>query len=254
VFFAGDLGQAGTDAEGQLFVPRLASIGKPVVAVSGNHDSSLIMRRLAASGVIVLTGRGRLEPGGETDGKPVQKVGKLTVAGVSDPMEWTGPNPNDPKRIFSFSELPGGGDREYRAAQDRIVSWFDGLPERPDVVMVHTNGLAQHLAETLHARGDERPLLILTGHDHKQHVDLYGQNIVVADAGTAGAGGVFGVGTQSVGVATLQLPRGRPPVRAIDLINVDPVSGSAQADRVVPSTQAACDVERVVCHGREPAQ
>ena len=41
---------------------------------------------------------------------------------------------------------------------------------------------------------------------------------------------------------------------AIDLIDVDPVSGNAQANRVVPSSPAACDVERVTCTGREPAQ
>ena len=126
---------------------------------------------------------------------------------------------------------------------------------RPDVVMIHTNGLAQFLAQSVFSSGPQpKPLLILTGHDHRQHVDLYGDSIAVVDAGTAGAGGVFGVGTQSVGVATLQLPGGRPPPRAIDLINVDPVDGNAQADRVVPSSNAACDVERVQCHGREPTQ
>jgi hypothetical protein len=212
------------------------------------------MRRLAGAGVTVLTGSGRLLPDGSTDGKPVQHMNGFTIAGVRDPQEWAGANPNDARRIFSFSELPGGGDREYKAAQQRIVDWFDSLPERPDIVMIHQNGLAQHLADTLHKRGDRDPLLILTGHDHKQHVDLYGNGIIVVDAGTGGAGGVFGVGTQSVGIATLQLPNGKPPPRAIDMINVDPVSGTAQADRVVPSSDAACDVERVVCHNREPVQ
>ena len=253
VFFAGDLGQAGTDAEAQLLVPRVANIGRPVVAVSGNHDSRLIMRRLAAAGTVVLTDTGRLRADGTTDGKPVQRIGALKVAGKTDPLEYRGPNPDDPNRIFSFSERPNG-DAEYAAAQAGVVSWFDGLSEHPDVVVIHTNGLAQHLAQTLDARGDRRPLLILTGHDHKQHVDLYGQGIVVADAGTAGAGGVLGAGKQSIGVATMQFPGGRAPVRAIDLINVNPVSGAAQADRVVPGSAAACDVERVVCHDREPVQ
>jgi hypothetical protein len=179
----------------------------------------------------------------------------MTVAGVRDPLEYPGADPDAAERIFSFSERPDG-DREYADAQRRIVTWFDGLPERPDVVMIHQNGLAQHLAQTLAARGDDEPLLVLTGHDHRQHVDLYsGRRIVVADAGTGGAGGVFGVGTDSVGVATLQLPDGRPPARAIDLINVDPVNGNAQADRVVPASEAACKVERVVCHeGEEPVR
>lgn len=250
VFFAGDLGQSGTAAEARLLTPRVANIGRPVVAVSGNHDSRLIMRRLAAEGATVLTDTGRLRSDGTTDGNPVQRIGALTVAGWPDPLEYRGPTPDDPDRIFSFSERPDG-DAEYAAAQAGFVRWFDGLPERPQIVVVHTNGLAQHLAKTLHERGDRGPLLILTGHDHRQHVDLYGDSIVVVDAGTGGAGGVFGVGTQSVGIATLQLPAGRPPARAIDLIDADPVSGAAQADRVVPSSDAACDVERVVCHEGE---
>jgi hypothetical protein len=250
VFFAGDLGHSGSRTEARLLTPRLTAVGSPVIAVSGNHDSTLIMRRLAAEGAIVLTDTGRLRPNGETDGRPVQRIERMTVAGWSDPLEYRGPNPDDPDRVFSFSELPDG-DRRYAAAQENVVRWFDGLPSRPDVVMIHQNGLAQHLAKTLHDRGDDEPLLVLTGHDHRQHIDIYGTSIVVVDAGTGGAGGVFGVGTQSVGIATLQLPQGRPPPRAVDLINVDPVSGTAQADRVVPSSEAACDVERVNCHDGE---
>jgi hypothetical protein len=208
-----------------------------------------MMRRLAREGVIVLTRTGRLDASGQTDGKPVQRIGDLTVAGIDDPLEYSGLEPENAERIFSFAELPDG-DARYKQAQADVVAWFDGLPERPDVVMIHENGLAQHLAKTLYDRGDQRALLILTGHDHKQHIDLYRQ-IEVVDAGTGGAGGVFGVGTQSVGIATLQLPRGRPPARAIDLINVDPVSGNAQADRVVPTSDAACEVERVFCHEGE---
>jgi hypothetical protein len=252
VFFAGDLGHTGSQTEARLLAAPLAGVGKPVVAVSGNHDSTLMMRRLADEGAIVLTDTGRLRPDGDTDGEPVQRIGEMTVAGWSDPLEYRGADPDDPDRIFSFSELPGGGKAEYAAAQQGVVRWFDGLPSRPDVVLVHQNGLAQFLAQTLHRRagGDQQPLVILTGHDHRQHIDLYGP-LSVVDAGTGGAGGIFGVGTQSVGIATLQLPRGRPPPRAVDLINVDPVSGNAQADRVVPSSKAACEVERVVCHEGE---
>jgi hypothetical protein len=249
LFFAGDLGHTGSVAEARLLAPRVASAGKPVIAVSGNHDSTLMMRRLAREGAIVLTRTGRLDARGQTDGKPVQRIAGMKVAGIDDPLLYDGPRPESPDRVFSFSELPQG-DARYKQAQADVVAWFDGLPERPDVVMIHENGLAQHLAKTLYDRGDTQPLLILTGHDHRQHVDLYRQ-IEVVDAGTGGAGGVFGIGTQSVGIATLQLPHGRPPARAIDLINVDPVSGNAQADRVVPSSDAACEVERVFCHEGE---
>ncbi len=253
-FFAGDFGHTGSASEAGLLVGRIADAGEPVVAVSGNHDSRLIMRRLAGKGVIVLTETGRLGADGRTDGKPVQTIEEMTVAGYPDPLEYRGPNPDDPKRVFSFSERPNG-DAEYEEAQRDLVAWFDGLPERPEMVIVHQNGLAQHLAQTLHEREDQGPpLTILTGHDHNQKVTLYGDEIVVVNAGSGGAGGVFGVASETVGIATLQLTDGKPPPRAIDLINLDPLSGTAQADRIVPSTTTACEVERVQCHGREPEQ
>ena len=34
-------------SEAEALVPRISRLGSPVIAVSGNHDSSLIMRRLA---------------------------------------------------------------------------------------------------------------------------------------------------------------------------------------------------------------
>jgi hypothetical protein len=212
------------------------------------------MQALAKAGATVLTDTGRLRPDGRTDGDKVVEIDGLQVAGYPDPLEWHGPDPDDPTRVFSFSERPNG-DAEYAQAEQQIVSWFDRLPRRPDVVMIHQNGLAQFLARTIQGRGtDQAPLLILTGHDHKQHIDPHGQALVV-DAGTAGAGGVFGVGTQSVGIATFQFDPGRVPPTAIDMIRVDPTSGAANADRIVPSSPTVCESEVVVCDGEdEPKQ
>jgi predicted phosphodiesterase len=206
IFFAGDFGQRGSRAEASALIPQVRALGRPFVAVSGNHDSRWFMRRLAGAGVLVLTEQGRLRPNGSTDGKPVQRVDGLLVAGYADPLEWRGSNPGDPGRIFSFSEHPDG-DRDYARIEDRLLRWFEELPRRPNVVLVHQNGLAQGLAETLHAGGHEQSLLVLTGHDHEQHIDRYGE-ILVIDAGTVGAGGAFGVGAESVGVAQLHIPEG----------------------------------------------
>jgi hypothetical protein len=250
IFFAGDFGQAGTEAEVRLLVDRVAAIGRPMVGVSGNHDSELFMRALARAGVIVLTEDGRMDAAGSTDGRPVQRVGDLLVAGYRDPLEDRSGDPDDPSRIFSFAERPDG-DEEFKAAEAAIVEWFQGLDPRPDVVMIHQNGLAQGLARALaesEGREDvDRPLLILTGHDHKQHVDLYSTSTVV-DAGTIGAGGIFGAGRERIGIAQLQFIEGSPDLRAIDLIKFEPISGSARADRVVPGTSEACDVDAVACH------
>ena len=152
IFFAGDLGTTGNQSEANLLVPRLTNLGRKVVAVSGNHDSTLIMQALAKAGATVLTDTGRLLPDGRTDGDKVVEIDGLQVAGYPDPLEWHGPDPDDPTRVFSFSERPNG-DAEYAQAEQQIVSWFDHLPRRPDVVMIHQNGLAQFLARTIQSRG-----------------------------------------------------------------------------------------------------
>jgi predicted phosphodiesterase/uncharacterized membrane protein len=246
VFFAGDLGQRGTRAEAKLLVRRVTALGRPLVAVSGNHDSRLLMRRLAAAGATVLTERGRLRRDGSTDGHQVQRVAGLRVAGYSDPLEWRGPDPNDPERVFSFAERPGGRS-EYARAEQRIYRWYTGLRAAPDVVLILQNGLAQALARRVHVTRPATALLILTGHDHKQHIEVYGE-VTVVDAGTAGAGGLFGIGTAAVGVALLHFGGDGARLRAVDLVQVEPISGAAEAKRVIPGSLAACETDRVHCH------
>ncbi len=231
VFFAGDFGNTGSRAEARLLVGGIARLGRQVIVVSGNHDSSIFMRALARRGVTVLTRDGVLRSDG-TYGPEAVEVAGLRVAGFDDPQEWRGPNPGTPRRIFSFSELPDP-EQAVERARVSLLRWFDGLERRPDVVLVHQNGLAQWLASTLGARGDDRPLTILTGHDHRQHVTGYGA-ITVIDAGTAGASGLYGVGRDAVGLGDLHFAADGA-VQAADLIAVEPVSGAAQARRVVTS-------------------
>jgi predicted phosphodiesterase len=245
MFFPGDFGQNGSASETNLLVPRFKRLGRPIVAVSGNHDSSLLMRRLAGIGVTVLTSTGRLLPNGSTDGKPVQKVMGIKVAGYQDPLESRSGDPADPNRIFSFAQLPHG-DLDFAVAEQQVADWFDNLPERPDVVLVHENGLAQNLARSLHDGSYRWPLTILTGHDHKQHIDKYGP-IVVVDGGSVGAGGPFGISKTSVGFAYLNLSA-PATLDSVDLVQTEPFTGAASADRVVLSTEQPCVGQRLVCH------
>lgn len=241
VFFAGDFAQSGTPAEARLLVDRVNALGQ-LVAVSGNHDSRRFMRRLAAAGAIVLTETGRLRADGRTSGKPVERIAGLLVAGYADPLESRSGDPDDPDRIFSFSERPDG-EREFEQAQADVLAWFHTLRPRPDVVLIHQNGLAQALARALRPENGPR-LVILTGHDHRQHVDVHGQTLVI-DAGTVGGGGVLGAGKAPIGVAQLEVVTGPWP-RVIDLIRVEPISGAAQAERVLPTSPDVCRV--VTCH------
>ncbi|HEY1510300.1 MAG TPA: metallophosphoesterase family protein [Solirubrobacteraceae bacterium] len=236
VFFDGDFGNTGNAQEVRTLAPAIAKLGSRVIAVSGDHDSQAMMLALARHGVTVLTSHGQLLGNG-TYGQPEVIVDGLRVAGFDDPMEYYGPNPDDPNRIFSFAQLP---DPEHALAdaQHRLLAWFDALPQRPDVVEVHENGLAQYLASALDQAGYKRPLTILTGHDHLQHVNHDGP-IDVVDAGTVGASGLYGVGADYVGLGDLHWTAGNPVLEAADLIQIEPVSGVAQAQRVVLSSDCA---------------
>jgi hypothetical protein len=229
VFFAGDFGNSGDASEVKLLAARVAGLGDRVIAVSGNHDSQAMMLALARRGTVVLTSHGQLLADGRY-GAPTVVVDGLRVAGFEDPLEYRGRRPDSPKRIFSFGQLPDP-DAAHLAA-GRLVNWFQSLPQRPDVVLVHENGLAQYLAQTLWASGYDRPLTILTGHDHIQHVNHVGP-IDIVDAGTVGAGGLYGVGSNYVGLGELHFDPARPQLAAADLIQVEPVSGVAQAQRIV---------------------
>ena len=242
VFLVGDFAHAGGAGEISLLGPRLRGLGSRAFAVSGNHDSAALMRRFAGAGLSVLTNTGRLNAEGVTDGQPIRGVEGLKVAGFSDPLEWRGRGADDAERIFSFNELPNA-DAARGAAERALVAWYDGLPEPPDVVLIHQLGLAQHLARTLAARPGAPLLTILTGHDHKQHVERFG-NVVVVDAGSIGAGGLLGLGADRVGAAELRFAADAPVLEAVDLLQVDPFSGAAEAQRVI--------VAGNLCAGDEP--
>jgi predicted phosphodiesterase len=240
VFFVGDFGNTGSADEARLLADGIAGLGRQVIAVSGNHDSTIFMKSLARRGVTVLTRDGVLRPDGGHGGA-FADVSGLRVAGFDDPLEWHGARPGDPRRIFSFAELPDPAQATESAQQD-LLRWYDGLPRLPDVVLVHQNGLAQWLAEQLRIRGITRPLTILTGHDHRQHVTTHG-SVTVVDAGTVGASGIYGVGRDSVGLGDLHFaPAG--DLEAVDLIAVEPVTGAAQARRIVTPP---CEAPSGVC-------
>ncbi len=233
VFFVGDFGNTGDHTEIGALVPSIARLGTRVIAVSGDHDSHAMMLALAHRHVTVLTSHGQLLSSGHYGAAEVTVDG-LTVAGFDDPMEYRGVNPDNPNRIFSLGELPDAA-QALAQAQQHLLSWFEALPERPDVVLVHENGLAQYLARSLSAGGYHAPLTILTGHDHIQHVNHDGP-IDIVDAGTVGASGLYGIGADFVGLGDVHWMSKHPVLQAADLIQIEPVSGVAQAQRAVLST------------------
>lgn len=221
VLIAGDFAQRGTAAEAQLVAPRVAALGDRVIAVSGNHDSKPFMDRLAAEGVTVLRRR------------PITVDG-LVVAGYPDPLVGKGSDLAGPDRVVTFEDFPDPEARLARAERE-LREWFDRFSRPPDIVLVHQNALAQSLADSLWRDGYRTPLTIVTGHDHRQHIDRYG-SITVVDPGTMGAGGAFEAGERFAGLAALHFAAERPVLGSIDVIEVEPFSGAGRGSRVVVET------------------
>lgn len=226
VFFAGDFAHEGTPAEQSLLVPSFKGLGNPLIAVSGNHDSLPLMQALAKSGAMVLTQTGRLLADGSTDGNPIYHLGQLKIMGFQDPLQAQSAEQNNREFSISPSEKDKLG-REWA----KLVRRY-----RPDVVMVHQSGIADAMASHL----SDLPLTILTGHDHMQHVARYGQAVVV-DAGTVGAGGLLGAGRQYMGLGRVFL-NGKS-LQAVDLLRLEPIRGSGQAQRILLDQSCSMDKE-----------
>lgn len=232
LLLTGDFGQRGSDAEAAVLAPRVAALGSEVVAVSGNHDSATLMRRLVAAGVTVLDRQGRLRPDGSFQPPPVIEVGGVDVAGAGDPLEYGGDNPLG-DRAVTFDDLEDP-ETVISGWVGGLLRWFDRLEEKPDVLMIHQHSLANLVAEALDEAGYDEPLTIATGHSHEQGLERIGSTVVV-NPGTIGAGGAFDAGEAGVGIAHLRF-RDDDSLRSAELISVEPFSGAARATRVVVDT------------------
>lgn len=229
LLLTGDFGQRGSDAEATVLAPRVAALGSRVVAVSGNHDSAGLMRRLATAGVTVLDREGSLQADGEFRPPPVIRVDGLAVAGWADPLEYGGQNPLG-DRAVTLDELDDPGETMTRWVTG-LLRWFDGLRVKPDVLMIHQHSLATLVADALREAGYREPLTIATGHNHEQQLEKVGSTIVV-NPGTIGAGGAFDAGEAQVGMAHLRFADDGS-LRSAELISVEPFSGAARATRIV---------------------
>jgi predicted phosphodiesterase len=218
VFLVGDFVLEGTPIEASI-AQRAARLGHPTVVVSGNHDSPVVMRRLAQAGAIVLTHGGRMSGDGSVSGPAVIRVDGLMVAGYEDPLA---------AQAGSFGHRLDLTPAELSQETARVETWFDALPVRPDVVLVHDFRVAAALR--VHIADEGGSVIVLTGHDHRQHVDRSG-DVVEVDGGTLGAGGVFAVGHAPAGFAQVHLTADGWPA-AVDLISADPISGDATARRI----------------------
>jgi predicted phosphodiesterase len=228
VYLVGDFSQLGTSLELPV-ADAVAALGPQVVAVSGNHDTLPLMRRLAERGVTVLRSDGILAADGSVHGSPVTTIAGITVAGYTDPLEAAS------DRIGRHPlELQGAA---FTAAAADLIRWFDALRPRPRMVLVHEHGLAHALLDHVAAAAPSLPsVLVLTGHDHVQHIEQEGGSLLL-DGGTLGAGGVLAIGRAAAGFLDVRLDASLSPVSA-DMVAVDPVTGDGVARRVAFPTAA----------------
>jgi Icc-related predicted phosphoesterase len=210
VFFVGDFAELGTHLE-EGVVPEVSRLGRTVVAVSGNHDTRSLMDALGEEGVLVLE---------RSTG--VVEVEGIDVAGFDDPLEHDGGIAGHALKLRV---------EDVVSAEQEVIAWFAGLERRPDVVLVHQHALAHALLEHVSADDGSEPVLILTGHDHRQHVEQAGDDILV-DGGTVGAGGPFAIGEAPAGFALLHLTAANR-LHSADLVQVEPLSGAGSAQRMV---------------------
>lgn len=227
VFFVGDFTHEGGAVEQRNVLRAISGLGRPLVAVSGNHDSNQLMRRLASRGAIVLTERGRLLADGSY-GPLLVKVGGEKVIGFADPAEGKASQINK---------------KDQLAKEKVLLDLWQKIVDRskPNILLLHDSGLAAQLADRLR----KRRLVILTGHNHRQEVARYGK-VTIINAGSVGAGGVFGLGREQVGFARLYLSP--PTVSAVDLIRQEPLSGDGQAERILLSRGDGCRRISSVCY------
>jgi predicted phosphodiesterase len=220
LLFDGDLTDRGSPLEIEL-AQRVVSAGHPFVFVSGNHDSDTSVRRLAREGAIVLTQRGRLRRDGSL-GPVVVRVHGLRIAGYADPFQ------RRRSLDYKAADDPHPTELQRRAFSD----WFRTIRDKVDIVMVHEPGLAKDALAELRSDPPPRDLLVVLGHTHRQDFQHDG-TVTVVNAGTAGGGGTGNLADSApvgVGIVTYRRLPSFQPV-AVDLVEIDPGSGSARAIR-----------------------
>ena len=189
--------------------------------MSGNHDSDSLELDLAERGAFVLTQRGRLKADG-TYGERIVDVGRLRVAGYSDPfLRRAGENFRD-----RYEPVP------TPAQQDAFTAWLNTIIGEVDVVMVHEPALIEPALAILEDEPPDHPLVFVTGHTHQAAIEREAA-VTVVNGGSIGAGGTGNLAEPTdYGLARLiyTTEPGFQPLAA-DLVTIDPATGSSTARR-----------------------
>lgn len=199
VIDTGDITSFGTPAE-EAVLSSIPGFGRPYVFVGGNHDSPDLRAEMARiPGAVVLDGQARTIQG-------------LSIYGLGDPVFTP-----DKRAALDDAAIAGA----VEAAGPRLLSDVRSMSERPDIVAVHDDRMAETLAGYVP--------LVVSGHFHAPGARVEDGTLFLRDGSTGGAGA--NVFTQAGGVPLsaeiLHFTRTSPPrMVAYDVISQSPESGS----------------------------
>jgi predicted phosphodiesterase len=201
VIDTGDLTDYGTALEAKI-IDRIPALKVPYVFIPGNHESPLILSRLAHTKRVILIMK-----------KDLQIYG-LKISGAADPAAFN---------YNSDTVAPS----QYLAAQELFKGRISKLAKQPDIIAVHNRVLAEGLIGSVP--------LILHGHDHSYKLSIEADTVIV-DAGTTGAAGLRGLSGKKVPYSASILywkkePQGNMKLRAIDSIKINNGEEALSIDR-----------------------
>jgi hypothetical protein len=154
----GDLTDYGTALEAKI-IDRIPNLKVPYVFIPGNHESPLILSRLAHTKRVILLLQKKLQIEG------------LTIIGAADPA------------AINYSSDMVTPD-QYLKAKQLLSTRVTSLATPPDIIAVHNRILAESLIGVAP--------LILHGHDHVYKLSVE-KGTIIDDAGTTGAAGLRGL-------------------------------------------------------------
>ena len=223
VFFAGDLTDRGSPLEAAL-VRRVVRTGKPFVFVPGNHDSDTLARAARPRR------RDRAHPHGPAEQRrrhdrraPGDHGRRAAGRRLRRPVRAPRPARTSP------TATTGPRMRRRSSASRRGCA---AIRDEADIVMVHNPALIATALDELDADPRRSRCTILVGHTH--HAELTRRpGATVINAGTVGAGGTGNLlEREKIGIARLSYET-KPSFEAlaVDMVTIDPRSGSATARR-----------------------
>jgi predicted phosphodiesterase len=167
VLLAGDITDAGSAQEAQLFLRVFGPRRSPVLLVGGNHEDAPALRVFRRAGVRVL------------DGSTVSVAG-VRILGAADPVAAS-------PRVAS--DVPG-----LTAAAVHLDALWRLQRPHAQVLLVHD---VRQATDTIASAQTARvPLVVAYGNDHVAGVSSE-DGVVQVDAGTAGASGYEAIGASS---------------------------------------------------------